>query len=71
MLRPSRTHKPAAQPAPLWMSVDEAAPLLGVSRDTIYRAIKSGTLEHIQARRIGRRVVLSHADVMAPARPTA
>jgi excisionase family DNA binding protein len=59
---PARTRKPAKEdvddapaPARLAYRVDEACALLGVSRDTIERAVKDGRLR--SSKRLGRRLI--------------
>ena len=59
---PARTRKPtkedvddAPPPARLAYRVDEACALLGVSRDTIERAVKAGRLR--SSKRLGRRLI--------------
>lgn len=49
------------QPRPT-MTVDEAANLLGVSRSSAFEAVKRGDIPSI---RIGRRIVISRAKLMA------
>lgn len=67
VIAPKRTAKVLAPQTPLWMRAEEAAQILGVSRWTLYRAAKAGTLEGIRHRRVGNCLLLSYADVMAPA----
>ncbi|MDQ3700106.1 MAG: helix-turn-helix domain-containing protein [Chloroflexota bacterium] len=64
--QPSRLclYSDASAPAPKsrTVSVDEAAALLGVSRNTVYRSVRDGTLGAASLR-VGRRVLVSRADV--------
>lgn len=54
---------PAAEVKPLGHSIDEAAKLAGVSRALLYRLWAEG--EGPPRRRIGRRVVIPHAGLVA------
>jgi excisionase family DNA binding protein len=51
-----------AAPARPWLSVDEAARLLGVSEKTVRRQVARGHLAH---RRVGRRLLIA-ATALAP-----
>ena len=53
---------PATVNAPLLVSVEKAASLLGVSARTIHRLVVEGTLPHV---RVGRRLLLSVASLEA------
>ncbi len=52
---------PANDTTPDVLTVDEAAALLRVSRDSVYEAASRGELPH---RRIGRRVLFSRAALL-------
>ena len=50
----------AMTPIPISVSVDEAARMVGVSRDTIYDLVNAGRLTKVK---IGRRSVIKYADL--------
>jgi excisionase family DNA binding protein len=54
--------------APLVISVEEAAQLLGIGRGTAYAAAREGTLPGLVAR-IGSRYVISRARLLAALAP--
>ena len=56
---------PAPISEPRTISLDEAYPLFGVGRSTIYEEAKRGTVAGIPVIRIGRRLLLPRARVMA------
>jgi len=56
----------STNPSRPWLSVDEAARLLGVSERTVRRHAAAGTLP---SRRIGRRLLIAAEAVTGPARP--
>lgn len=59
---------PPRQPVRPWLSVADAARLLGVSDRTVRRAVTRGDLEH---RRIGRRVLIARDALTGPDRTRA
>ena len=65
MIRPVRRQPGQAEPVRLAYSVDEAAAVLGVARETIYELIRSGQLRSRKAgsrRIIGRHHLLEFLD---------
>lgn len=60
---------PAVPAVSRTISVDQAAAILGVSRDTVYRSIAADTFG-ARTIRVGRRVLVSRADVERFVGPT-
>ena len=58
----SREAKAGKAPAPLAVSVEEAALISGLGRTSIYGAVKSGALK---ARKAGRRTIVLKSDLQA------
>lgn len=65
---PPTPEDPPARPAPLVLTVTEAAELLGISRAFAYELVARGELPSI---RLGRRVVVPRAQLLALVDPAA
>jgi excisionase family DNA binding protein len=61
-MRPQQTNRAAH---PLWLKIEEAAALLGISRSTLYPLVSDGTIPSVH---LGRSVLLPYAGLIGFAR---